>query len=87
MKNKISGVISIMLLMFFLSGCDVPPQYIDLPKNRPFLIIEGAEIGISNELGYYRYTTRDNTSGKCIFHLDEKLGIGDTLWIGGKKCQ
>ena len=70
-----------MLAVVFLSGCNnMPTQYVHLPKNKPYLIIEQTELTKSETLGKYRYTTRDNT-GKVIFYLDEKLSIGDTLWI------
>ena len=70
-----------MLAVVFLSGCDMPPQYVKLPKNKNYLIIEQAGLSGSKTLGKYRYTTRDNT-GKVIFYLDEKVNIGDTLWVG-----
>jgi hypothetical protein len=66
------------IAVVFLSGCDVPTQYVQLPKNKPYLIIEQAELSNSETLGKYRHTTRDNT-GKVVFYLDEKINIGDTV--------
>ena len=73
-----------ILAVVFLSGCYVPPpptQYVQLPINKPYLIIEQAELSNSETLGKYRYTTRDNT-GKVVFYLDEKINIGDTVCVG-----
>ena len=70
-----------MLAVVFLSGCDAPTQYVQLPKNKPYPIIEQAELSDSETLGKYRYTTRDNT-GKVVFYLDEKMNIGDTVCVG-----
>jgi hypothetical protein len=70
-----------MLAVVFLSGCDAPTQYVQLPKNKPYLIIGQAELSNSETLGKYRYTTRDNT-GKVVFYLDEKFNIGDTVCVG-----
>jgi hypothetical protein len=70
-----------MLAVVFLGGCDMPTQYVQLPKNKPYLIIEQAELSDSETLGKYRYTTRDNT-GKVVFYLDEKMNIGDTVCVG-----
>ena len=70
-----------ILAVVFMSGCDMPTQYVQLPKNKPYLIIEQVELSNSKTLGKYRYTTRDNT-GKVVFYLDEKVNIGDTLWVG-----
>jgi len=69
-----------MLAVVFLSGCNGPTNYIQLPKNQTYLIIEKAELSNSKALGKYRYTTRDN-SGKVVFYIDEKVCIGDTLWF------
>lgn len=84
-KFKISTVAAIavyaMLAVVFLGGCDMPTQYVQLPKNKPYLIIEQTELSNSESLGKYRYTTRDN-SGSVVFYLDEKVNIGDTLWVG-----
>lgn len=70
-----------MLAVVFLGGCDAPTQYVQLPKNKPYLIIEQAELSDSKTIGKYRYTTRDNT-GKVVFYLDEKMNIGDTVYVG-----
>lgn len=69
------------MLCVVFSGCDMPTQYVQLPKNKPYLIIEQTKLSDSKTLGKYRYTTRDN-SGKVVFYLDEKITIGDTLWVG-----
>lgn len=79
--TKTAIAVYAMLAVVFLSGCDMPTQYVQLPKNKSYLIIEQAEISNSASLGKYRYTTRDNT-GKVVFYLDEKMNIGDTLWVG-----
>jgi hypothetical protein len=73
-----------MLVAVFLGGCDAPTQYLEIPKNKPYLIIEKTELSYIETLAKYRYTTRDN-SGKVVFYLDEKLIIGDTVWVG-KTC-
>ena len=74
-----------MLAVVFLSGCDMPTQYVQLPKNKPYLIIEQAELSDSETLGKYKYTTRDNT-GEVVFYLDEKMNIGDTVCVGKNYC-
>jgi len=86
MKNlkiitKTAIVVCTMLFVIFLSGCDMPTQYVQLLKNKPYLIIDQAELSNHESFGKYRYTTRDNT-GKVVFYLDEKFNLGDTLWVG-----
>jgi hypothetical protein len=82
MNRKMNGFFAYVLLaVVFLSGCDMPTQYVQLPKNKPYLIIEQAKLSNSETLGKYRYTTRDNT-GKVVFYLDEKMNIGDTVCVG-----
>jgi hypothetical protein len=70
-----------ILAVLFLSGCDAPIQYVYLPRNKPYLIIQQAELSNNETLGKYRYTTRDNT-GKVVFYLDEKMNLGDTVFVG-----
>lgn len=79
--TKTSIALYAMLAVVFLGGCDMPTQYVQLPKNKPYLIIEKAELSNNETLGKYRYTTKDNT-GKVVFYLDEKLSIRDTVWVG-----
>ena len=79
--TKTAIAVYAMLAVVFLGGCDMPTQYVELPKNKPYLIIEQIKLSNSESLGKYRYTTRDN-SGLVVFYLDEKVNIGDTLWVG-----
>ncbi len=81
MNRKQIGFAYVLLAVVFLGGCDLPTQYVQLPKNKPYLIIEKTELIESETIGKYRYTTRD-ISGNVVFDLDEKLNIGDTLWVG-----
>ena len=87
MKTKMSNyrncfaLAYVLLAVVFLSSCDAPAQYVQLPKDQPYLIIQKTELSDSKTLGRYRYTTKDNT-GDVVFYLEEKMNIGDTLWVG-----
>ncbi len=90
-KFKISTIAAIavytMLSMVFLSGCDIVDQYVIMPTNKPYLLIIKVELTSRETLGKYVYTTKNELGyGNFIFYIDEKMNVGDTLWIG-KKCQ
>lgn len=88
-KSRTVAFIAIyaMLAVVFLSGCDIVDQYVIMPTNKPYLLIIKVELTSRETLGKYVYTTKNELGyGKFIFYIDEKMNVGDTLWIG-KKCQ
>lgn len=78
----------ILAVSFLFSQCDspqeyfqTPEQYIYLPNNQNYLIIEKIQVNESEKLPRYKYTTKDH-NGIVILHLDIKFSIGDTVWVG-----
>jgi len=84
LRQKARYFLYTLLAVVLLQSCDMPTQYIQLQKNKPFIVITEITLHNGNNLGKYKYFGRDN-SGMIAIYLDEKLNIGDTIWIGSNK--
>lgn len=75
----------LLLLAASMSSCESPPTVsVNLYRDKPYLIVESAELSrLGDEYGKYRYFIGTKPS-HLVIYLDEKLSIGDTLWIGKK---
>lgn len=76
-------LLSLITIVFLLNSCDDGPRTVFL-QDEPYMIITCTEFNsFGREYPKYSYHVRD-ARGEIVFYLDEKLNVGDTLYIGKK---
>lgn len=70
-----------LVLLLSVWGCELPIRHLRLGGGCPYLVISKVSISPYGGTGKYSYSCYDQT-GLVIVYLDERLAVGDTIWLG-----